>query len=135
MTRFSLVALAPLALAAIALWLAPWALPLSFALDMHQMALAYGGVGAAFLAGADAGGRRGAIRYLIAALAVWIALWPGGAFHLALGAAWRYLIIIGVLIYLWLGGGARAAWKTRLVYWAVILLALIMSRLLLLGYY
>ncbi|GAB4518216.1 MAG: hypothetical protein Kow00133_03120 [Amphiplicatus sp.] len=134
MTRFGLLALAPLALAAIALWLAPWALPLSFALDMHQMALAYAGIGAAFLAGAGARGRAAPSGYVLAALAIWIAIWPGGIFHVALGAAWRYLIIIGVLIYLWLRmrpGGLLA----RLIFWAAVALTLIMSRLMLQGYY
>lgn len=134
MTRFSLLALAPLALAAVALWSAPWALPLSFALDMHQMALAYGGVGAAFLAGAGAYRHGAPSGYVLPVLAVWIAIWPGGIFHMALGAAWRYFIIIGVLIYLWLRmrpGGPLA----RMIFWAGVALTLIMSRLMLLGYY
>lgn len=153
MTRLGLFGLLPLAITAIGLWMAPWALPMRFALDLHQMALAYAGIVAAFLAGIGAGGMlaapgrtaEGALAGMIAMLVAWIAVWGGGLFSIVLGAAWRYALVIGVLIYLWLRdvraaeAGELPRWyallRGRLTFWACLCLLAIMSRMLLWGYY
>lgn len=153
MTRLGLLGLLPLAIAAIGLWMAPWALPMRFALDLHQMALAYAGIVAAYLAGIGAGGMlaapgrtaEGLLAGMVAALIAWIAVWGGGLFNIVLGAAWRYALVIGVLAYLWLRdvraaeAGELPRWyaslRGRLTFWACLCLLAIMSRMLLWGYY
>ena len=55
MTTFGLYGLAPFVIAAAALWLSPYVLPQYLALDFHQIALVYGAVVVAYLAGAGAG--------------------------------------------------------------------------------
>ena len=151
MRRLGLLGLLPLAIPAIALWMSPWALPMGFALDLHQMALAYACVVAAYLAGAGGGlsapggaGERFAAGVVVV-LVVWIAVWQGGLFHFTLGAAWRYALVIAALIYLWLRDqravveGALPGWygalRARLTFWACLCLLAIMSRLMLWGYY
>lgn len=153
MTRLGLFGLLPLAIPAIGVWLSPWALPMGFALDLHQMALAYAAVAAAYLTGVGAGGVLAAggrtqerlLAGMIALLVIAVAAWGGGLFRLVLGAAWRYALIVGVLLYLWMrdrravAEGQLPAWygalRTRLTFWACLCLAAIMSRLLLWGYY
>jgi hypothetical protein len=129
-----LLALLPLALAALGVWMSPWLLPMHAALDMHQMALAWAGVVAAFLLGRGRGGAAGAVAALIA---IWLAVWPTGLFGIALGAVWRYLLLIAVFGFLVLRdvNGTAFGPSPRMSFWTVLLLALIMSRLLLWGYY
>lgn len=153
MRRLGLLGLLPLAIPALAVWMAPWALPMGFALDLHQMALAYAGVIAAYLAGISAGGALTApgrnserlVAGIAVVLVVWIAVWQGGLFRFTLGAAWRYALVIGALVYLWLRDrravveGALPGWygalRARLTFWACLCLLAIMSRLMLWGYY
>ncbi len=153
LTRLGLISLIPFAVAAAGVWLSPWALPQRYALDLHVITLAYAGVVAVYIAGVDAGARlapklgarKGFASGMAAALAVWIALLQGGVFYLSIGAVWRYLIILGVLIFLLrrdlaaIRDGLLPKWygalRMRLTFWMSIGLVLIMSRLLLWGYY
>lgn len=152
-TRLGAIGLAPFAVGAVGLWLSPWLLSQTLALDLHQITLAYAAVVAVYLAGIGAGAKlaprldasSGFMSGVVAALAVWAAIWQGGVFYFSFGAVWRYLIILCVLIYLLfrdraaVQAGLLPKWygelRTRLTFWASMSLVLIMSRLLLWGYY
>jgi len=153
MTRLGLYGLAPFAIAAAALWMSPWLAPQYIALDFHQLALVYGGVIVAYLAGAGAGAalspeqkaRESFIPGQLITLVAFVAILPNGVFFLSIGAAWRHFVILILLGYLllrdlnavsakllpnWYG-----ALRMRLTFWASIFILLIFSRLLLWGYY
>ena len=153
MRRLGLLGLLPFVIPAIGVWMAPWALPMRFALELHQMALVYAGIIAAYLAGVGAGGlllsrertAEGVLPGMIAALVAWLAIWQGGPLVYVFGAAWRYAILVGVFVYLYArdrraaAAGALPGWygalRARLTFWATLSLVAIMSRLILWGYY
>lgn len=150
MNRLALYAHLPLALAALGLWMAPWLAPIGLALDLHQMAIAYAGVGAAILAGAGLGaalrgGAGGMFGLIVISAMIWAAIWQGGVLRFAFGAAWRYALLIAAFFYLDLraqvslkAGGApfwAAPLRRRATFWTCALLAAIGLRLGLLGYY
>lgn len=150
-TRLGLWGLAPFAVAAVAVWLSPIIIPQWIALNLHSLALAYGGVIAAWLAGAGAGAALrggGAGPYLpgmIAALVAWFVIWPSGFLTLSVPAVWRYLILI--VLFSWLlmrdlaavAAGQYPEWygrlRTRLTFWACVFMIIIMSRLITWAYY
>lgn len=151
LTTLGFYGLAPFVFAAAAMWLSPIILPQHIALNFHQVALAYGALTVAYLAGAGAGAtlnpgqklRESFLPGQLIALVAFAALIPDGVFFL--GAAWRHLILVVLLGYLLLrdihatSAGLFPKWygalRTRLTFWAAISLLLIMSRLLLWGYY
>jgi hypothetical protein len=153
MTRLGFYGLTPFVAAAVVLWLSPFVVPLHIALDFHQFALVYGGVIAAYLAGIGAGSMlhpklnqpRGFLPSMLAALAAVIMILPSGTFIFTIGAAWRHFVILMILIYLLLrdlsavDAGLLPRWygelRSRLTFWASVSIALIASRLTLLGYY
>ncbi|MEL7489030.1 MAG: hypothetical protein AAGJ87_17685, partial [Pseudomonadota bacterium] len=81
---------------------------------------------------------------MIATLVAWLAAWTIMPFHIHLGAAWRHLIILLVLIYLLLRdlraveAGALPSWygplRMRLTFWAGLAILAIAARLILIGY-
>lgn len=150
LTRLGHYGLLPLILAAIAVWAAPWGMPFNIAMDMHQLALAYAGVVAAYLAGIGAGGAiAGGSREvsvaggMVAVIVAWIAIGQASVLAIAPGNVWRYIAVIVVLAWLLArdlsaaSSGALPAWyadlRTRLTLWASLLLALIALRLAALG--
>ena len=153
MTRLGFYGLAPFVLAAVALWLSPWLLPQHIALDFHQLALVYGAVIIAYLAGAGAGEKlaqtedRGAsfLRGQLITLGGFLAALPNGVFFMSLGAVWRHAIILGLLVYLLMrdmnavDAGRLPRWygalRLRLTFWAGLAIMLVASRLLLWGFY
>lgn len=152
MTKLGLLALIPFWASAIALWLSPWILPLFIALDFHQVALIYGGAVAAYIAGVGDGRlfdpKVNAGSFIPGQLAVLIAIaamLPSGTFFFSIGAAWRHAIILALLVYLLMRDlstvrdGLAPPWygtlRIRLTFWAGIAIVLIISRLILLGYY
>lgn len=146
MTRLGLLGLIPFGLGAAAAWAPYFLLPPSLAYDFGETTLLYAGLIAAYIAGTGAGGlltggpRRGEglLPGMIAVLVAWVAIWPVGAFSLALNDILRYLIVILVLVFLLLrdlravADGALPHWygplRKRLTFWASISLALIMCR-------
>jgi len=154
MTRLGYYGLTPFAFGAIAMWLAP-ILPFgkSFALTMHSMVLAYGGVIAAYLAGVGAGGLLSGPRTvddsfllnMIAALVAFLAVWTNLPFTLDIAAAWRHAMVFLVLIYLLLrdlravDAGNLPQWygalRTRLTFWAGVSILAVISKLILWNYY
>lgn len=152
-TRLGLMGLIPFIVAAVALWISPFLLPQYIALDFHQLALIYGAVVVAYLAGAGAGAQlaqktkqSGSFLpgVLIALVGLFAAL-PNGVFFMSLGAAWRHSVILILLIYLLMrdlnavSAGLAPRWygalRTRLTFWAGLAILLVVSRLLLWGYY
>ncbi|MCK5749761.1 MAG: DUF3429 family protein, partial [Oricola sp.] len=149
MTQLGYLGLAPFAAAAVALWLSPWLVPGYIALDFHQIALVYGAVIVAYLAGGGAGatlapGQKLQESFLpgqLMTLAAVAAAIPDGVFYLSLGAVWRHFVILVLLVYLLLrdlqaaNAGLFPKWygklRMRLTFWASLALLLIMSRLLL----
>ena len=152
-TQLGLIGLAPFFAAAIALWLSPLLLPQHIALDFHQLALTYGAVLVAYLAGTGAGGQLAQkeqnvgsfLPGVLIALTGLVAALPSGVFIMSLGAAWRHSVILVLLIYLLLRDQAAVAagyaprWygalRMRLTFWTGLALLLIISRLLIWGYY
>ena len=157
MTRLGLLGLVPFIAGAVALWLSPWLLPRHIALDFHQMALAYGGIIVAYMAGMGAGAMlvsspgaapdatRSFLPGMLVTLAAFFFILPPGTFFFSIGAAWRHLVIILLLIYLLLRDlsavriGELPGWygrlRIRLTFWASAALSLIVVRLFLWGYY
>lgn len=151
MTRLGYYGLLPLMLAAIGLWLAPWLAPMSLAFDLHQLALAYAGVVAAYLAGIGAGGTLAGLNRapssflggMIAVLVVWVAVGQAGILRILPGTLWRYGFVMLVLFYLLardlgaVSAGQLPRWygdlRARLTAWASLLLLAIAFRLLMLG--
>lgn len=136
-----------------------WILPLlgsyaaAIAMNIHSVVLAYGGIIAAYMAGTGAGAiitspvktKEPLLPGMIATLIAWIAIMPNGFLVFSIGAAWRYGLIIFVLIYL-LFRDLRAvenrqlpSWygnlRVRLTIWASLGLLLIAVRLALMGHY
>ena len=161
MTRLGLLGLVPFIAGAGALWLSPWIVPQHIALDFHQMALAYGGIIVAYMAGMGAGAMlapspgaksgagpgapRSFLPGMLVALTAFLFILPPGTFFFSIGAAQRHLVIILLLIYLLLRDLAAArigeapGWygrlRIRLTFWASASLSLIVVRLFLWGYY
>lgn len=153
MTRLGFYGLTPFVVSAVALWLSPWLLPRYIALDFHQIALAYGAIIVAYLAGGGAGASLSPAQKLresflpgqLITLAAFAAIIPSGTFFLSLDAVWRHLIILVLLVYLLMrdlnavNAGLFPKWygalRTRLTFWAGLSIVLIISRLLLWGYY
>lgn len=153
MTRLGFYGLTPFVVAAVALWISPIVLPQHIALDFHQLALAYGAVVVAYLAGSGAGAslsppqklRESFVPGQLVALVGFFSLLPNGTFIMSLGGAWRHTIILVLLVYLLMrdlnatSSGLFPKWygalRTRLTFWAGLSLVLIISRLLLWGHY
>ncbi len=153
MTKLGLYGLAPFYIAAAALWASPAVLPARMALGFHHVALVYGAVIVAYLSGAGAGAslapaqklRESFVPGQLIALAAFAAIIPDGAFSLYLGAVWRHVVILALLAYLLMrdlnavNAGLFPKWygtlRTRLTFWAGLALLLIISRLLIWGYY
>ncbi len=151
MTQLGLYGLAPFVLAAAGLWLSPAIVPQPIALNLHQIALVYGAVIVAYLAGAGAGAtlnpeqklRESFLPGQLIALVGFVAILPDSVLYL--GDAWRHLVLVVLLGYLLLrdlaatNAGILPKWygalRLRLTFWAALSLLLIMSRLLLWGYY
>ncbi len=149
MTRLGLLGLAPFAFGAAAMWTSPLIVPQWAALNIHTLVLSYGGIIAAYLAGAGAGaGLRShapasVLPGMIATLAAWFAIWPAGFLTISVPSVQRYLILITVFVWI-LMRDLRAAsdfpsWygalRARLTFWACISLILIMARLLSWGHF
>ncbi|MHA7871100.1 MAG: DUF3429 family protein [Hyphococcus sp.] len=153
MTRLGVYGLIPFAASAAALWMSPWIIPQHIALDFHHLALVYGGIIVAYLAGGGAGAvlapkakvTESFLPGQLITLAAFAAILPTGVFFMSIGAAWRHTIILILLIYLLMRdtGAANAgvlprwygALRMRLTFWASLSILLIISRLLLWGFY
>ena len=153
MTRLGFYGLAPFVAGAVALWLSPWIIPLHIALDFHQIALVYGGIIVVYLAGINSGAiltpkLKSPGSFLpgqLMALVAFFAILPRGTFFFSLGAAWSHLVILILLIYILMrdlaavNDGILPRWygtlRTRLTFWAGLSILMIISRLLLLGFY
>ncbi len=138
LTRLGLYAAAPFVFAAAIMWASPLIIPQWVALNIHTLILAYGGVIAAFFAGAAASGAlyagaaSRAAPFLIACLAAWFAIWPSGFLYFSVPAVWRYLILIIVFLWLSMRGTSQSAYgavQTRMTFWIAVSLVLIMARL------
>lgn len=143
MTQLGILGLSPFVFGAAAMWIAPFVIPQWVALNIHTLVLAYGGIIAAYMAGVGAGAGLNVVRAepllagMIAALAAWFAIWPGGFLTFSVPAAWRYLILIAVFVWLLLrdlrAAGSFPSWygplRIRLTFWTCISLVLIMARL------
>ncbi|MEK7266788.1 MAG: DUF3429 family protein [Pseudomonadota bacterium] len=144
MTRLGFFGLAPFVFGAAVMWTSPLIVPQWAALNIHTLVLSYGGIVAAYMAGAGAGAGlkshspaslQGGV---IATLAAWFAIWPGGFLTFSVPSVQRYLILIAVYVWILLrdlrAGGDFPSWygalRTRLTFWACISLILIMARLL-----
>lgn len=143
LTRFGLYAAAPFVFGAALIWLSPVVVPHWAAINIHTLILAYGGIIAAFLAGAAAGGALNAGDaaragpYMAIALAAWFSIWPSGFLVFSVPAPWRYLIL--ALVFGWLavrtgGHSAYGSIVARMAFWISLSLLLIMARLLLWRY-
>ena len=153
LTTYGLYALTPFVLSAAAMWLSPTILPQYVALDFHQLSLAYSALFIAYLAGAGAGTslspaqklRESFLPGLLITLVAFAAILPNGVFFISIGAAWRHVVILVLLVYLLLrdmnasAAGLFPKWysalRMRLTFWAGISIVLIISRLVLWGYY
>lgn len=153
MTKLGFYSLTPFVVPAAALWISPFILPQHIALDFHQLALVYGAVIVAYLSGAGAGVtlappqklRESFIPGQLIALVAFVAVIPDGVLFMWLGAAWRHLIILLLLIYLLMrdmnaaSAGLFPKWygalRLRLTFWAGLSILLIVSRLLMWGFY
>lgn len=153
MTRLGFYGLIPFAAGAIALWISPVILPQHIALDFHHFALVYGGLIVAYLAGVGGAAvltpkLKTAESFLpgqLITLVAFMAILPSGVFFVSIGAVWRHAIILILLIYLLMrdlnavNTGVLPRWygtlRTRLTFWASLAILLIISRLLLWGYY
>lgn len=153
MTRLGFYGLIPFVVSAVGVWLSPWLLPQYVGLDFHQIALAYGAIIVAYLAGGGAGAslspaqkmRESFIPGQLITLAAFVAVIPNGTFFLSLDAVWRHVVILMLLVYLLMRDlnavrvGFFPRWygalRTRLTFWAALSIMLIISRLLLWGHY
>ena len=151
MTHLGLLGLTPFAIGAVAVWIAPYLIPRWAAMNVYQVVLIYGGVIAAYMAGAGAGAllisaKPAAERFLpgmIATLVAWVAIWPP-VFFISMDAFWRCALLVGVLIYLLLrdlratDADGMPNWygalRIRLTLWASLFLSLIAVRMLLWGF-
>jgi len=153
MTRYGFYGLIPFVVSAVAVWLSPWLTPQHVALDFHRLALICGAVTVAYLSGIGAGSMlapklqqgRGFLPGMLVVIAAFFAVAADSLFFVSVGAVWRHLIILLLLIYLLMrdlsavSAGLLPAWygqlRVRLTFWASLSLVLIMSRLLVWGYY
>ena len=151
--RLGFYGLTPFVASAVVLWLSPLVAPQHIALDAHRFTLVYGAIVVSFLAGIGAAAsiianreeRSSFLPPIIVTLVAVIAIVPDGTFFYSLGAAWRHLIILLALLYLLMrdmaavDAGFLPRWygalRSRLTFWAVLSLALIISRLMLWGFY
>lgn len=150
LSRLGYYGLLPLLIATLVIWAAPWGAPFSLAFDAHQLALAYAGIVAAFLAGIGTGvslsGRAGAPTLgggIMAAIALWAAIGQAGVLKFAPGVAWRYALVIAVYLYLLARdivatrAGALPQWygalRLRLTVFVCLMLAAIVAKLALIG--
>ncbi|NWG92367.1 MAG: hypothetical protein HXY21_07635 [Parvularculaceae bacterium] len=144
LTRLGLYAVAPFVFGAAILWLSPIIVPQWAALNVHTLILAYGGIIAAFFAGAAASGAlhagdaARAAPFLAAALIAWFAIWPSGFLYFSVPAVWRYLILILVFLWLSMRGSSHSAYgavRQRMTFWIAISLVIIMARLIVWRHY
>ncbi|MEM8936003.1 MAG: DUF3429 domain-containing protein [Pseudomonadota bacterium] len=153
MTTLGFLGLIPFWAGALALWASPMIVPVFVALDFHRIALAYGALIVAYLAGVGSGGGlspdksqyRSFLPGQLIVLGAFAVLILGGVFQFALGDAWRHVVIIVLLVYLLLRDlaavteGRLPAWygklRVRLTFWASAALILIALRLFLWGQY
>lgn len=153
MTRLGFYGLIPFYAAAAVLWLSPALIPQHVALDFHQIALVYGAVIVAYLAGAGAGAtltpaqrlRESFIPGQVITLAAFAAIIPSGVLFFSLQPAWRHAAIAVLLVYLLmrdLNGAAAGlypnwygALRIRLTLFACAALLFIIARLALWGFY
>ncbi len=151
MTQLGLYGVIPFIAAAVALWLSPVVLPQHIALDFHQFALVYGGVIVIYLSGVGAGAGLNAnyahnfLPGILVALAALFVMLPSGTFFLSVGAVWRHLIILLLMIYVLfrdlnnVSAGLLPAWygnlRMRQTLWIGLSIALIMTRLYVWGFY
>lgn len=153
LTRLGLLGLIPFLFGVLAVWISPLLLPTRhFALEVHNLTLAYGGIIAAYMAGMGAGGLIAGpgdedsrlLPGMLGALTAWIAVSPSLPFGLYIDASWRYFMVLIVLLFLlWrdlraVQMGGLPAWyaplRIRLTFWASLSIIAIMSRLILWGY-
>ncbi len=150
MTRLGLMGLVPFLFGAAAVWIAPL-FPEGdiFALTMHSMVLAYGGIIAAYMAGVGAGGllvggraeNEPLLPGMIIALVAWVAVWGNLPFTLVIPGAWRHGLVLVALIYLLLRdlraveAGNLPSWygalRIRLTFWAGLSITAVILRLIL----
>lgn len=144
MTRLGMFGLAPFVFGAAVMWTSPLIFPQWMALNIHTLVLAYGGIIAAYMAGVGAGAGlkshspASLVPGMIATLAAWFAIWPGGFLVFSVPSVQRYLILIAVYVWILLRDLRSSAdfpsWygalRTRLTFWACISLTMIMARLL-----
>ncbi len=144
MTRLGLFGLAPFVFGAAVMWTSPLIAPQWMALNIHTLVLSYGGIIAAYMAGVGAGAGlkshapASLLGGMIATLAAWFAIWPGGFLYFSVPSVQRYLILIAVYVWILMrdlrAAGEFPSWygalRTRLTFWACISLVLIMARLL-----
>lgn len=153
MTQLGLYWVIPFIAAAAALWLSPVLLPQYIALDFHQFALVYGGVIVAYLSGIGAGAGLATktnhggsyLPGMLVAIAALLVIVPSGTFFFSIGAVWRHLIILLLMIYLLLrdlnnvSAGLLPIWygnlRTRQTLWMGLSIALIITRLYVWGFY
>lgn len=143
LTRLGLYGLAPFVFGAAIMWISPLIVPEWIALNIQSLVLAYGGVTAAFLAGAGAGAGLRSLHQpapapvAIAVLACWFVIWPAGFLTWSAPLVWRYLALIAVFVWLLLRDLKAAenfpSWyaplRIRLTFWTCVSLVLIMARL------
>ena len=145
--------LLPFVVSAVALWLSPFIIPQYVALDFHQVSLIYGGIIASYLSGLGAGAmmspdktrQRSFLPSILITLVAFFIILPNGTFFLSIGAAWRQVIILMLLVYLYLRDvngvalGHLPRWygdlRARLTLWASISIMLIAGRLAIWGFY
>ncbi|HBS34461.1 MAG TPA: hypothetical protein DEA50_05200 [Parvularcula sp.] len=153
MTRLGFYGLAPFVFGAAVMWLSPFIVPQWAALNIHTIVLTYAGIILAFLAGAGAGAalksgpeaQEPFLPRMVVALAAWFVILHGGFLTFSIPAAWRYLIVIALFVWLLMrdlrtaANGGFPSWygalRIRLTLWAIVSLVLVMSRLILWGYY
>lgn len=145
-TRWGLLGVIPLLVAAVAVWLSPLILPQHIALDFAWGALIYLGVIIGFLSGVGAGlelhpqnSFRTFLPYTITILAVVILLLPSGVFIFATPMAWRFVGVIVLLLYILMrdvnataqsqAPGWYGPLRIRLTFWAGMSATMIAIRL------
>lgn len=142
--------LLPLYAAAFAVALSPTLMPVQWALNAHLGGLYYAAILLSFLAGGRwfLGVQRqdeGSLAWAaIPALLGWVAIWPSGFLGLAIGAAWRYVILLlaFVLVMIWdlraVNAGHVPPWygrlRVRLTFLTVVAFLVLFVRLYIWGY-
>lgn len=147
MTQLGLLGLAPLAAGAAGAWLTPWIVPAGFFYNLTEAVLIYAAAVISYAVGVSAGGalsRNGfslaqARSGMIAVLAAWISAWPPGFLFVYLPDVARIGIVILVFVYLLardrraVAAGELPQWygalRFRLTFWASMMLAAIIARL------